>query len=143
MSSGGLQAARIVVYSSVPALYTTNLFVASTRIDAWIAAAACLSILMSFGRARRLYRAIGIVFLAAGVAFILAEPIRPESLTRAFHPMAGVLGLFLVLPFIQGVVRVGKYDAAMSRLLLLRVRTLHGVYCRASLGMYMLSVFWR
>ena len=139
--AGWLRTARVIVYASVPALYTANLFVGSPEADVCIAAAACLSILMSFGRARQLYRAIGIVFLAAGAALFLAEPIRPETLTRAFHPMAGVLGLFLVLPFIQGVVRVGKYDAAMSRLLLLRVRTLHGVYCRASLGMYMLSVF--
>ena len=139
--AGWLRTARVIVYASVPALYTANLFVGSPEADVCIAAAACLSILMSFGRARQLYRVIGIVFLAAGAALFLAEPIRPETLTRAFHPMAGVLGLFLVLPFIQGVVRVGEYDAAMSRLLLLRVRTLHGVYCRASLGMYLLSVF--
>ncbi|WP_428912377.1 hypothetical protein [Niallia sp. Krafla_26] len=132
---------RVFVYAAVPILYLTQLFMNVRIIDTLILTFAILSIVFSFKQANRLYRTVGCIFLLIGIWLWSYSSFELDILRTAFHQMAGILGLFVVLPFIQSIIRVGKYDKSMNKLLHYRVQTVHGVYCRTSLGVYILSVF--
>ncbi|WP_144469097.1 hypothetical protein [Siminovitchia fortis] len=52
----------------------------------------------------------------------------------------GLLGIFVVLPFIQGILRLNKYDKSMKSLIRYRVKHLSGIYQRTSFFTYLLAV---
>jgi len=132
---------KVFVYAAVPILYILNLFLNLFVCDLLIMIFAILSILLSYRQANRLYSTVGTIFLVIGLGLWSYSSFRLELLLTSFHQMAGILGLFVVLPFIQSIIRVGRYDKSMNKLLHYRVQTVHGVYCRTSLGVYILSVF--
>jgi len=133
---------RSAVYASVPALFIANLFLNFAWIDIAITCAATASLIVSFPRAKRSYRLLGLLLLAGGTALAaLGGGFAPAALARPFHPLAGALGLFLALPFIQGVIRLGQFDKSLNRLLRWRIAGMHSVYWRTSLSIYLLSFF--
>jgi len=133
---------RIFIYAAVPALFIANLFLNRPWIDIAITCAAAASLAASFPRAKRSYRLLGLLLLAGGTAATaLSGSFSPAALAQPFHPLAGALGLFLALPFIQGVIRLGKFDKSLNRLLRWRAAGVHSVYWRTSLSIYLLSFF--
>ncbi|AJY74148.1 hypothetical protein [Paenibacillus beijingensis] len=132
---------RIIVYTLIPIFYIWNLFVHLLVVDIILMILAIISILLSLKHIQSLYLASTIVFLGLGLLIFLTSHVQASEWIRAFHPMMGVLGIFLVLPFIQGVVRTGRFDKSMKRIIEFRALHLGTIYRRTSLSTYLLSIF--
>jgi len=133
--------ARMLIYIILPFIYVANLFFKSSGWDWFITILAAISVLISVVSVRSIYLVSSLVFIATGTAIYASYPITSMDLNRSFHSTIGVLGIFLVIPFIQFMIHIGKYDKSLNRLITYRVRQVSGIYRRISFGTYLLAIF--
>ncbi len=132
---------RILIYAAFPLIYVINMFFDLKIFNILIFILACFALILSFSKARRFYTLMGAIFLFIGLLLFFVSDTPSGILSEAFHPMIGVIGFLLVLPFIQAIIRIGTYDVSLYQFLQHRVKTLHELYGRASIGVYILSIF--
>lgn len=132
---------RQILYILIPVLYIPNLFIHSIFINICLLLISVVAILLSLPKVQALYRWSSIAFVIIGFIIYFSQNIEFDYLLTAFHPMMGLLGIFIVLPFLQGILRLIKYDKSMKQLIRYRVSRLSGVYQRTSLFTYVLAVF--
>ena len=132
---------KIIIFPLVPIIFILNLFLHTTFLDYITMLLAVLAILLSFSKTQSLYKWSSAFFLGIGIFIFFTYDIAPQQLTTAFSPMMGLLGLFFALPFLQAVVKLGKYDKSLNRLIKHRIQTIDGIYRRTSLCTYLLAIF--
>lgn len=132
---------RIFVYSLIPVLYIGNLFWHLPAFDIVLTILAVIAISVSLLHVHRLYLFSSLLFLTAGVLISVYSNVPLSEWFRAFHPMMNVLGIFLVIPFIQGIMKTGRFDKSMKQLICYRLRGGDDLYRRTSLATYLLAVF--
>src|SRR5690625_3986384 len=106
---------RVYVYSSLIVCYLLSTFIQSDILPYLVGILANITILMSFFYARGLYLYSGLIFYMTGVILYFTT----ENITflLQFDSMIGILALFIVLPFLNLLFIVVRYDTHLSRLL--------------------------
>lgn len=133
--------ARLFFYSLLVLLYFLMLLSPSEVVKVALGLVGLLSVLLSFPGANRLYQIIGSLFFMAGIGLAWAEGIPLQEVPEYMTSPAMLLALLLVLPFFQSLMRVGRFDLSLHRLLRVPVRRLDKLYIRGSLVSYLLTVF--
>lgn len=132
---------RIFLYSVLILLYMVTQFWPNLVLIYTIGVFAVIAIAVSALYARGLYRVSGAVFLTLGIILFLWNDFAWHSFFLHFQSMLGLLSLFLVLPFIHSLIRIGRYDKSLSQFLQVRVTRLRTLYKRSSLICHFLGVF--
>lgn len=131
---------RRYVYALIPLLYVINLFVDAVYLDYILFILAVLGLIYALPRAQRLFFWSSLGFLSVGALIFLTHDLPFETLIQSAQQLMGLLGIFVVLPFMQAVLRLNRYDRSMRKLIKYRVQKLSNLYRRTSLYTYVLSV---
>jgi len=99
------------------------------------------AIILSIMHTQALYKWASLFFLFSGILVLIMYDLEIKEVITAFTPMMGLLGLFFALPFLQAVIRLGKYDKSLNRLIKHRIQSIDGIYRRTSLCTYLLAIF--
>ena len=130
---------RVYVYSSLIVCYLLSTFIQSDILPYLVGILANITILMSFFYARGLYLYSGLIFYMTGVILYFTT----ENITflLQFDSMIGILALFIVLPFLNSLIIVGRYDKHLSTLLRYKVNDVGDLYKRSSIVSHILGLF--
>ncbi|MGM0876705.1 MAG: hypothetical protein ACQEWV_18585 [Bacillota bacterium] len=131
----------IFIYTLLIILYTISRFIPDPFFSYSIGVLSVITIILSLLRAKGLYLISGICFLTIGILLFLSGDQPWYTLLLHFESMLGVLSLFLVLPFINSIIRVGRYDFSLGRLLENEVNRLSNLYRRSFLVSHFLGLF--
>lgn len=131
----------LLLYSSLVALYMLNVFVQSQELNYIVGILAILSLMFSFKAAKGLYKISGFLFLVIGAALypFIERPLHhvPFLMTSTVI----IVTIILVLPFINSIIIVGRYDQSVNRLLKAKTNHLGQLYYRGSFVSFLLGSF--
>lgn len=131
----------IFVYTGLIILYILSQFAFVNTLNWAIGIFAFIALIYSSFKARGLYLVSGIIFLICGFVLFLWNKLTWYTIILHFKPMLGLLSLFLILPFISSLLRVGHYDKNLSTLLQDKVTSLDGLYRRSFIVGFVLGIF--
>lgn len=131
----------IYIYTSLIFLYVLSIFINIPSLHYIVGLIAVIALIISSRRAKGLYLISGICFLLGAVPLYLTSNEPWYSVLEHFDSMLGVLSLFLVLPFLNSIIRVGHYDTNLNSLLRKDVVQLSHLYKRSSIVSHLLGLF--
>ncbi|MGG1572181.1 hypothetical protein [Fictibacillus sp. NRS-1165] len=131
----------LAVYSMMVLSYTVNLFLDSIMLDEVTGILALLSLILSFPKASGLYKTTGTVFMVVGFSLYLYLQKPFLELPHYMNSTVVLLVIFYVLPFINSIIIVGRYDKSVNKLLKRRAGHLGQLYYRSSLASFLLGSF--
>lgn len=131
----------VYLYALLIVCYMLNKFIGNLLFDYFIGALAVLTIILSFKNTGRLYKIVGSIFLITGL-FIwwFFSPLGIEIFLH-FDRLIGLIALFFLLPFLNAVVKVGRYDQILSSIITTNMKNVYQLYQKTSLTSYILSIF--
>jgi hypothetical protein len=132
---------KIYVYTTLVILYIISKFAPSIFLTFGIGIMAILALALSISSAKGLYLITGICFFIIGTGLFIYNNLPWYTFLLHFEPMLGLLSLFLVLPFINSLIRIGHYDKNLSLLLQQGVSNLSQLYRRSFLVCHFLGLF--
>ena len=132
---------RAYIYALLTALYIINQFTPGMILDYYIGIVALIALGYSFFHAKGLYLVSGVIFFVSGVSLFIYNDLPYYSFLLHFNQMLGLLSLFIVLPFINSLIRIGHYDKNLSNLLQAKVTKLSTLYQRSFLVCHFLGLF--
>lgn len=131
----------IYIYTTLIILYLIAQFTIGTMLNFAIGIVALIALINSFFYAKGSYRISGIIFLISAIVLFLFNKLPWYEFLLHFKPMLGLLSLFLVLPFVSTLLRVGHYDKNLSTLLHDKTSDLNGLYKRSFIVCFILGLF--
>lgn len=131
----------VPVYTLLVTLYVTHRLSPAFIPEQLVGTVAIIALLVSARRAYGLYRLTGLFFLISGALVFIFLDLPSYLLLLKFDSMLGLLSLFFMLPFIDTLIRIGRFDKSMSRLLYLDVQQLPRLYRRSSFVTHLLGIF--
>ncbi|GEN36346.1 MULTISPECIES: hypothetical protein [Aneurinibacillus] len=131
----------LYLYSALVVSYTVSVFFDSRLLDYTAGIFAILSFGYSFRGAARLYQVTGGIFIGIGVGLALYNGIPLWKLPYFSTSTIVLLVIFYVLPFINSIIVVGRYEQSVNRLLKTKITHLGQLYYRSSLVSFVLGSF--
>ncbi|MCR6108409.1 hypothetical protein HXA34_19085 [Salipaludibacillus agaradhaerens] len=128
-------------YSSVLILYIINRFLSSASLDYVIGLLAIAMLVISFKQGSTLFKVLGGAFMASGSLMYVTAGLSIKGLPLFFTTNMQLLAFLMVLPWINSVVHVGKYDQHINGLMKEKVHHLGSLYSRSVLTTYILMTF--
>lgn len=123
-------------------LYMVNEIFAMSLVKTFIGVIALLIIILNVTKASRLYKWAGLSFFVLGLVFYFVSVPQEVNFFHLFGSMTGLLALLFVLPFMSTIIKVGKYDLALSKMISMPPRpNLVRLYKRTSIMSYLLTLF--
>ncbi|MGJ9383393.1 hypothetical protein [Salipaludibacillus sp. CF4.18] len=130
-----------LIYSFLILIYMINVFIDSPIIT-YIAGAITIPILIiSFFGASKLFRILGSIFLAVGSYLFVESNLSLLHALTFFTTNLGLIGLLTVLPWMNIVVRAGRFDRRINELMKSNVSNMGSLYVRSTLTTYTLLSF--
>lgn len=130
-----------VFYSFIFIIYISNLFIASESLNYFLGIITIIILIISFPLATRLFKILGGAFLAIGgyIYFTTGQPLLnvPELLTSNLS----LLALLAMLPWMNTVVQIGRFDRSLNQLIKSNVSDLGKLYPRSSIITHTLAAF--
>mgnify|MGYP007126050438 CR=1 FL=1 len=88
-----------------------------------------------------MYKIVGSIFLITGLLiWWFISPLGIEILLH-FDRLIGLIALFFLLPLLNAVVKVGRYDQILSSIITTNTKNVYQLYQKTSLISYILSIF--
>ncbi|OQP17045.1 hypothetical protein QWV57_10515 [Geobacillus zalihae] len=132
---------RVPVYTAAVALYMVAQFVETAPVHYAMGAAALSAFIVSAFFARGVYQVSGALFFAFGVGLFLFYGDAWPTFVLHFERVLGLLALFFVLPFMNTLIRVGRYDQSLSEWLKRNVGGVSSLYRRSFSVCHLLGLF--
>lgn len=131
----------IFLYSLLVGMYILTRFTDSIFLLGITGFIALVALCTSLLHAKGLYLISGLVFSIIGFILFMQSDLMWFELLFQFEAMLGILTLFLFLPFINSLIRVGKYDTNLSLFLKQGVTRLSKLYTRSFIVCHLLGLF--
>lgn len=128
-------------YSGVLLLYIVNLFLGFVWLDYVIGMLAALMLAVSFHHASRLFKILGSFFMVSGFAMFLSAGLHASEFLLFLTSNMPLLAFLAVLPWINSVVHVGKYDQQIKGVMKENADNLGTLYSRSLVTTYILMTF--
>src|SRR5690625_1376391 len=132
---------RLYIYPLLVIIYIISQLVTLTLLNYLIGIFANFAIIISLFYARGLYLYSGIVFYVLGIILFLSNDLTYQAFLLQFDSMLGILSLFIMLPFLNSLILVGRYDRYLSSLLEYRISHVGDLYERGGIVTYILGLF--
>lgn len=129
------------LYTLLVLFYMGNLFLDSPHL-AWITGGiAILCLPLSYPGSIRTFQAVSLVFLTVGLILFITSGMSWTQFPTFFTSTGLILSLLYMLPWINNLITVGRYEQHLGRLLKNGTRHLASLYRRTSLVSYVLCIF--
>ncbi|WP_102345693.1 hypothetical protein [Bacillus sp. Marseille-P3661] len=129
----------LMLYCILFLAYFSSLFYDSFYLQYGIGILAILSWIFSFKNSYKLFRIISIIFMVIGLVFFVLKDISLMRIPLFMTSTITMLAILFVLPFINSVIIIGRYDRNVNKLLNSRVKSLSELYFRSSLVSFLLG----
>ncbi len=130
-----------VFYSLTLALYIVNTFLNIPLLTYAVGMLAIPMLFFSFFGAGKLFRILGIIFLGFGSGFFIYSGLPLSQLPLHMTSTMMLLAFLSVLPWMNSVVRAGRFDRRINDLMKANVSDLGKLYVRSSFTTYILCMF--
>ncbi|WP_425484299.1 hypothetical protein [Halobacillus locisalis] len=130
-----------IFYSFVFLLSILHVFWQNTTLFTIIGVLAIVMTAISFPRSDRIFKILGFVLLAAGTFFFFSGEATLKDIPLFFAGNISLLLLISMLPWMNSVVRAGRYNKLLQSLLGGNVRGLGTLYARSEVTMVSLAAF--
>lgn len=130
-----------IFYSFVFLLHIVNVFLESDGLDYAIGILAIMMLLVSFPGTSRLFKILGVMFLAVGIVAFVTRDDSIFAIPSLITSNMGLLTLLAMLPWMNSVVRSGRFDRTLNNLLNVKAKNLGELYPRSSLTTLTLASF--
>ncbi|MCM3788970.1 hypothetical protein M3221_11185 [Domibacillus indicus] len=131
----------LLLYTSLIILYILSVFFDASFLHYIVGIAAFLTLLTAAFRAKGLYFYSGLLFFLIGSVLFIMQDLPWHYFFLYFDSMLGVMSLFLVLPFLNSIIRTGHYDTNLNTLLRQNVQGFEKLYRRSFLVSHVLGLF--
>ncbi|UTR10519.1 hypothetical protein MM300_22060 [Evansella sp. LMS18] len=128
-------------YFTILMVYVFNIFAGIEILTYLIGAAAIPMLLLSFPGASRLFKILGSLFILAGVVLFLQSGRPALDFLEFMTTNMGLIALLMMLPWMNSVVRSGRFDRRINELMKTNVSNLGQLYGKATLTSYTLISF--
>ncbi|WP_147802219.1 hypothetical protein [Alkalicoccus halolimnae] len=135
------RSSHYILFSWVILLYLIEIFFPVPYINDVLAGSTIVLFLLSFPYASTLFKILAAVFTTAGFFFIFFYSLPTGELYLYVNENLSLLALLFMLPWMNSVVRAGRYDRKINTLLSANVNDLGKLYQRASVTSYILVAF--
>lgn len=131
----------ISLFSLLILLHLINIFLQSNVITYITGILAIFSLIIAYFKTDKLYRYIGSLFIIIGISIFIFQQKSLQLIPYKMTSMLDLLGLIFILPFITSIIKVGKYEHSVNKLLKTNVKDLGQVYYRSSFSTFLLGSF--
>ncbi|WP_174727474.1 hypothetical protein [Mesobacillus harenae] len=131
----------IVLYSLLFFIYFINLIINSSALSYITGVLAFLAFFFSIKGSSRLFQIISIIFIVVGFSIFFGQQRSLTELPLYMVSTIPLLAVFFVLPFINSIIIVGRYDQQVNKLLKVKIHHLGQLYGRTSLVSFLLGGF--
>jgi hypothetical protein len=131
----------LYTYIALIVLYVLSVFIEVVFLQYAVGLVAIFALIVSFKRAKGLYFYSGLIFLIIGIILFFFQHASWHSFFLSFDSMLGVMSLFVVLPFLNSIIRVGHYDTNLNLLLRKDTNRMDQLYRRSFLVSHILGLF--
>lgn len=121
--------------------YFINLIIRVEWLSYLIGVLAMVAWFVSIKGSSKLFSTISVIFVGIGVFVFFFEGRVLTELPLYMTSMIPLLAIFYVLPFINSIIIVGRYDQQVSKLLKVRIHHLGQLYGRTSIVTFLLGGF--
>ncbi|MEH7384356.1 hypothetical protein V7147_02915 [Bacillus sp. JJ1521] len=121
--------------------YFINLLMNVEWLSYFIGILAMVAWLVSIKGSSKLFSTISVIFVGTGVLVFFFEGRGITEFPLYMTSMIPLLAIFYVLPFINSIIIVGRYDQQVSKLLKVRIHHLGQLYGRTSIVTFLLGGF--
>lgn len=130
-----------IFYSFIFLIHIINVFVGSTSVNYILGMLALIMLVISFPGASRLFKILGSLFVAIGGALYFTSGRSILDLPNLLTSNMSLLTLLAMLPWMNSVVRSGRFDRNLKNLLKANVSDLGKLYPRSSITTLILASF--
>jgi hypothetical protein len=130
-----------VIYTVILLIYIANTFIASEVISYIVGSLAIPMLLLSFAGASKLFRILGSIFIVVGTGMYIYSGLPLYQVPLYFTSTMPLLAFLTVLPWMNSVVRAGRFDRRINELMKANVSDLGKLYVRSSFTTYTLCSF--
>lgn len=130
-----------IFYSFVFLLHTINIFIGSETINYILGVLAILMLILSFPLASGLFKILGGAFLFIGGYLFFTTGQSFHIIPSLLTSNLSLLTLLAMLPWMNSIVRSGRFDRNMNLLMRVNVSDLGKLYPRSSLITHILAAF--
>ncbi|MDG5789494.1 hypothetical protein QA612_18710 [Evansella sp. AB-P1] len=141
MKLQGIYQHLYIFYSIVFILHIGNTFIKSSQIDYFVGLLAIPMLFLSFITATKLFKVIGLVFISIGLFLFISEGHNFLHLPYFMTSTISLLALLAMLPWMNSVVRSGRFDKKLNQLMRANVEDLGKLYPRSAITAYSLGAF--
>ncbi|MCD8509569.1 MAG: hypothetical protein LRY73_06585 [Bacillus sp. (in: Bacteria)] len=130
-----------LMYSLLCVIYIINLFLGNDRFTFVIALLTIPVLFVSFIAASRLFKVLGLFFVSLGGILFAISGLPISDALIYFTRNIGLIALLSMLPWMNSVVRSGRYDRRINELMKANAKNLGTLYVRSKLTTYTLVSF--
>ncbi|MFC7062570.1 hypothetical protein [Halobacillus seohaensis] len=130
-----------IFYSFVFLLNVIHVFWSHPVLYSIIGILGIIMMMINFPRSDRVFKILGGILLAAGTFFFLSSDVSAGSIPSFFAGNIGLLFLLSMLPWMNSVVKAGRYNKLLQSLLGGNVKDMGSLYVRSEVTMVSLAAF--
>ncbi|WP_017727744.1 hypothetical protein [Halalkalibacterium ligniniphilum] len=130
-----------IYYSLVLVLFIVNVFLKNEALEYIVGLLALPMLFISYLGAAKLFRILGTVFVLIGLVLFLYAGLPLYEIPFYMTSTMPLLAFLAVLPWMNSVVRAGRFDRRINQLMKSNVEDLGKLYVRTSLTTYTLVSF--
>lgn len=130
-----------IYYSFVLLLYVINVFIESERLDYTIGVLALIMLIISFFGASNLFKILGGSFIVVGSYLYITTGQPLTNIPSMLTSNMSLLALLAMLPWMNSVVRSGRFDRSINQLIKVNASDLGVLYARSSATTLTLASF--
>jgi hypothetical protein len=130
-----------VFYSFVFILYLMNVFIGSEGLNTLLGMLAIIMLVISFPSASKLFKILGGAFLGMGSYLYFTTEQSILNVPQLLTSNLSLLTLLAMLPWMNSVVRSGRFDRSLNSLIKVNVSDLGILYPRSSITTHTLAAF--
>ncbi|MBP1968588.1 hypothetical protein J2Z83_000680 [Virgibacillus natechei] len=130
-----------IFYSFVFVIHIVNVFIESDNLNYILGILALIMLAVSFAGASRLFKILGSAFILIGSVVFAASGQSIETIPALLTSNMSLLTLLAMLPWMNSVVRSGRFDQSLNNLLKVNVSDLGKLYPRSSITTLTLASF--
>lgn len=141
MSKSSIYNHIYIFYAAVLLIHLVNVFLEIPFVNVMLSICAIIMFLFAFVKATTIFKVLGIVFVSVGTFFYLTTPTTFMDAIYVLKNNFPLLTLFMMLPWMNSVVRSGRYDSLLSKIMKVNTKDLGTLYNRSSLATFSLATF--
>lgn len=130
-----------ILYSVLMITYFLGVFIDWIVLEYSVGVLAIVALAFSFKGAKKLYQVTSIIFLLVGSLLFSSTERHVVEIPFFMTSTMIILAIFYVLPFINSIIIVGRYDKSVNKLLKVKVEHLGQLYYRGSIVSFLLGAF--